>query len=113
MEFITKRVSEENYELILLDGRIDTEASEELEVVLQECMDNKRYDICIDMTDVKHLCSFALGVLVAFKRKLKDVDGDIKLVVVSDNLMKLFQTTMLDKICEIFESQRECLATFE
>ncbi len=65
------------------------------------------------MMDVKHICSSALGVLVAIKRKIKDVDGDIKLIVINDNILKLFQTTMLDKIFEIFESQRECLATFD
>jgi anti-sigma B factor antagonist len=62
---------------------------------------------------VKHLCSSALGVLVAVKRKIKDQDGDIKLVIVSDSLLKLFQTTMLDKVFEIFESQRECVAAFD
>ncbi len=107
------RVSEDNYELIILDGRIDSDGSEELEEVLQECIDNGKHSICIDMMDVKHICSSALGVLVAIKRKIKDVDGDIKLIVINDNILKLFQTTMLDKIFEIFESQRECLATFD
>lgn len=108
-----KRISEESYELIILDGRIDQEASEELETVLQDCLDNKRFNICIDMIDVKHICSSALGVLVAIKRKIKDNEGDIKLVIANDNLIRLFETTMLDKVFEIFESQRECLTTFD
>ncbi len=65
------------------------------------------------MINVKHICSSALGVLVAVKRKIKDKDGDIKLVIVNDNLLKLFQTTMLDKVFEIFESQRECMNAFD
>ncbi len=108
-----KRISEDSYELIILDGRIDQEASEELESILQNCLDNKKYNICIDMVEVKHICSSALGVLVAIKRKIKDNEGDIKLVIVNDNLLRLFETTMLDKVFEIFESQRECLTTFD
>jgi len=108
-----KRISEDNYELIILDGRIDQDASEELESVLQECLHNKKTNICIDMINVKHICSSALGVLVAIKRKIKDNQGEIKLVVVNDNLLKLFETTMLNKVFEIFESQRECIATFD
>jgi anti-anti-sigma factor len=65
------------------------------------------------MINVKHICSSALGVLVAVKRKIRDKDGDIKLVIVNENLLKLFQTTMLDKVFEIFESQRECMNAFD
>ncbi len=108
-----KILSEGNYELIVLEGRIDQDMSEELESVLQNCIDEEKYNICIDMMDVKHICSSALGVIVAIKRKLKDEDGDIKLVIANDNLLKLFQTTMLDKVFEIFESQRECINAFD
>ena len=80
---------------------------------MQNCIDEEKYNICIDMMDVKHICSSALGVIVAIKRKLKDEDGDIKLVIANDNLLKLFQTTMLDKVFEIFESQRECINAFD
>lgn len=108
-----KRISGDNVEIIVLEGRIDQDGSEELEAVLNECVKNKKLNICIDLINVKHICSSALGVLVAVKRKIKDHEGDIKLVMVSDSLLKLFQTTMLDKVFEIFESQRECLSTFD
>ena len=103
----------ESYEIIVLDGRIEQDGSEELESTIQECLDDGLRNICIDMTNVKHVCSSALGALVAKKRILKDSEGDIKLVVVNENLLRLFQTTMLDKVFEIFDSRRECLSTFD
>lgn len=108
-----KVISHDDVEIIILEGRIDQDASAELESVLDSCIKKGRINICIDMMNVKHLCSSALGVLVAKKRKIKDKEGDIKLIIVDDNLMKLFQTTMLDRVFEIFESQRECLAAFD
>ncbi len=108
-----ERKSFENYELILLEGRIDQNESEEFEAILNECLDEDKREICIDMIDVKHICSSALGVLVAIKRKIKDQEGDIKLIIASDNLLKLFETTMLDKVFEIFESRRECFSTYD
>jgi len=108
-----KRISHENAEMIVLDGRIDQDASEELETALKDCIKSGSYNICIDMINVKHICSSALGVLVAVKRKIRDKDGDIKLVIVNENLLKLFQTTMLDRVFEIYESQRECLGAFD
>jgi anti-anti-sigma factor len=108
-----KRISNDNVEVIVLEGRIDQGASEELETLLEDCLHKNRLNICIDMVNVKHICSSALGVLVAIKRKIRDKEGDIKLVMISDNLVKLFQTTMLDKVFEIFESQRECVNAFD
>ena len=108
-----KRKSTDNVEILILEGRIDQEGSEELEAVLQDCLNKGRRNILIDMMDVKHICSSALGVLVAIKRKIKDQEGDIKLVVVNESLLRLFETTMLDKVFEIYESQRECLANFD
>ncbi len=108
-----ERISHDNYELIILEGRIDQAESEELESLLSDCVEDGKINICIDMIDVKHICSSALGVLVAIKRKIKDNEGDIKLVIGSDNLIKLFETTMLNKVFEIYESRRECLSNFD
>lgn len=108
-----KRESIDDIEILTLDGRIDQEASEELENAIQDCLNEERNNICIDMVSVKHICSSALGALVAKKRKLIDGEGDIKLVISNDSLLKLFQTTMLDKVFDIFDSRRECLSTFD
>ncbi|MDY6968198.1 MAG: STAS domain-containing protein [Spirochaetota bacterium] len=108
-----KRISEDEYDLIILDGRIDQEVTEELEALLEDSYENEKYMICIDMINVKHICSSALGVLVAVKRKIIDEEGDIKLVINDPNLLKIFQTTMLDKVFEIYESTRECINTFD
>lgn len=108
-----ERISHDNYELIVMEGRIDQSESEELESILSDCVEDGKINICIDMIEVKHICSSALGVLVAIKRKIKDNEGDIKLVIGSDNLIKLFETTMLNKVFEIYESRRECLSNFD
>jgi anti-sigma B factor antagonist len=108
-----KIISDDNIDIIVLDGRIDQDASEELEGVLEGLVEKGKLNICIDMSSVKHICSSALGVMVAVKRKITKNDGDIKLVMMNENLLKLFETTMLDKVFEIFESQRECLAAFD
>jgi anti-anti-sigma factor len=86
-----KKISEDHMDIIMLEGRIDQEASEQLEAMLDESLKNDTYNICIDMINVKHICSSALGVLVSVKRKIKDHEGDIKLVIANDNLMKLFR----------------------
>ena len=108
-----KRETYENIEIISLEARIDQDGSEELETLLQTCYEEGKYNICIDLTNVKHMCSSALGSLVRIKSKLNDKDGDMKIIISNENLMRLFQTTMLDKVFEIYESRRECLSIFD
>lgn len=108
-----KRDLIDEIEVLTLDGRIDQDGAENLENIIQDCLDDEHINICIDMVSVKHICSSALGVLVAKKRKITNTNGDIKLVISSDNILKLFQTTMLDKVFEIFDSRRECIVAFE
>ena len=108
-----KRISNNNIEIIQLDGRIDQEALEALQSSLEDCLDKEQYNVCLDMINVNFICSRALGLLNKMKQEFKAEDGDIKLVIIDENLLKPFQITMLDTVFEIFESQRECLATFD
>jgi anti-sigma B factor antagonist len=107
-----KRSSINNVEVIALDGRIDQEELEDLQAVLDDCLDKKLYNVCLDMTDVKRISSRTLGLLNKMKQEFKKSDGDIKLVIVDEVLLKPFQITMLDTVFEIFESRRECVNAF-
>ena len=107
-----KRSSVNNVEVVTLDGRIDQEELEELQGVLDDCLENEMFNVCLDMINVKFICSRALGLLNKKKQDFKKNEGDIKLVIVDEVLLKPFQITMLDTIFEIFESKRECLNAF-
>ena len=48
-----KRQREDNLDIIILDGRIDQDMSEELESMLEESVKDNVKNICIDMIDVK------------------------------------------------------------
>jgi anti-sigma B factor antagonist len=98
--------------IITLTDRIDVEASDTLEALLNQAIDEKDKNICIDMTGVKFICSSALGVLIVAKRKLVEHDGDIKIVLNNENIIKLFKVTNLDKIFKIYATRDDCMATY-
>jgi len=107
-----KRTSVNNIEVVQLEGRIDQEELEELQSVLDDCLKEGQFNVCLDMINAKFICSRALGLLNKKKQEFKKKDGDIKLVIVDEVLLKPFQITMLDTIFEIFESRRECINAF-
>ncbi len=108
-----KRFSTNNIEVVVPEGRIDQEVLEDLQAILEDCLDKELFNVCIDMINVNFICSRALGLLNKMKQEFKKEDGDIKLVIVDENLLKPFQITMLDTVFEIFESRRECVNTFD
>lgn len=108
-----KRQSVNNVEVILLEGRIGQEVLEELQTVLEDCLEKYKLNICIDMINVRFICTRVLGVLNKMRQEFKDEEGDIKLVIVDENLLKPFRITMLDKVFDIFESRRECINAFD
>ena len=102
-----------NVEVLLLEGRIDQELLEELQETLENCLEKDSLNICIDMINVKFISSRVLGLLNKMRQDFKDQDGDIKLVIIDENLLKPFQITMLDTVFEIFENRRECISAFK
>ncbi|MCC5815104.1 MAG: STAS domain-containing protein [Leptospira sp.] len=66
--------------------------------------------VVLDFTRVHHICSSALGVLVSFKRKIRNKNGELKLVIDDEDLLQVFEITMLDKVFDIFQTVEEAVA---
>lgn len=69
-------------------------------------------NIIMDFTKVHHICSSALGVLVAVKRRLRNKEGELKLVINDEDLKQVFEITMLDKVFEIYDTTDQALEDF-
>ena len=91
--------------VISVQGRIQQDDSIELEEALEDALNDEKFHIVVDLTEVKHICSTALGVLVSMKRRLRRNNGDIKIAVVEGDVKNLLQITMLDRVFELHDSQ--------
>lgn len=88
--------------------------SDEIEKELSKLTSQQNsYKIILDLSKVHHICSTALGIFVATKRKLKPMKGDVKIVVLDEDLIQLFEITMLDKVFEMFSEIDEALDAFQ
>ena len=91
-------------EIIKINGRVQQDDSIRLEEALEQALHDARQKIVIDLTQAKHICSTALGVLVSMKRRLRRNNGDIKLAVEEGDVKNLLQITMLDRVFELHEN---------
>ena len=105
-------IREQGVRILELKGNIQGDQTEQLESILEDLHNKENYKVIVNMKDVKHVCSSALGLLVSYKRNFSKAHGDLKIVLVNDELLQLFEITMLDKIFEIYKTQSEAIDAF-
>lgn len=98
--------------ILHLKGSIEHEETEALELKLEDLLESGKMRVVVDLTEVNHLSSMGLGVLVSFKKLYHAQQGDLKLVIASEELAGLFKVTMLNKVFDISETRKDALSKF-
>lgn len=88
--------------IIRFQGAILRKDSDKMESELIQSSQWFSKKVILDFTDVHHICSSALGVLVSFKRRIRNHDGEVKIVLSDEDIRQVFEITMLDKVFEIY-----------
>lgn len=106
-------IEDQGIDIIEFEGSIQEPETELLEKTLQGLLDVQKKRIIIDLSQVNHVCSSALGMMLTFHKEVKKTGGDIKLVLDTEELLQLFEITMLDKVFDISNNRKEALSAFE
>ncbi len=84
----------------ILDELIIREIGEEIDKVVA---DAPSPSMVLDFTDVEHLSSSALGMLITLNSRLQDLDGGLCMINVGDPICEVFRITRLDKVLAMAE----------
>ncbi len=93
-----------NTSVISLRGEIDVYTAPRLRQALIDLVSGGATDIVVDMDKVDFLDSTGLGVLVGGLKRVKSNEGDLRLVVTQDRIMKIFDITGLSKVFPMYDS---------
>ena len=106
---IDVHTSEDNIPLMRLKGEIDLHTCAPFRDTLRELIDQKRYNIVIDLSEVPYLDSAALGVLVDAVRRVREFSGAIYLVAPTPFVRRAFDITRLIKIFQLCDTEEAAL----
>jgi anti-sigma B factor antagonist len=95
--------------IVTLVGEIDVYTAPRLRQALIDLVSQGATDIVVDMDRVDFLDSTGLGVLVGGLKRVKSAEGDLRLVVTQDRIMKIFDITGLSKVFPIRGSLDEAM----
>ncbi|GKV68257.1 anti-sigma factor antagonist [Sporosarcina sp. NCCP-2716] len=92
-------------------GEIDAFTAPTLKERLDQVADQPQCQAVLDFSEVDYMDSTGLGVFVAFYKRVKAVDGSVKIVGLNKRLKRLFEITGLDDIVEIEMESRDVNGT--
>jgi len=87
--------------VVSLKGELDIYSAPLLRTTLQDLIGQGNRSLVVDLTDVEFLDSTGLGVLVGTMRRTGEVNGDLRLVVASDRILRVFRMTSLTEVFDI------------
>ena len=100
----------ERYIILYLSGKVDVHTSFDIEIEL----DNFRIkypnkDIILDMSQVDHLSSSGLKVLVALMKQLKEDNRKLKFCKLSKAVSKVFEVVELTDMFDIYTNETSAI----
>jgi anti-sigma B factor antagonist len=79
---------------------------------LKDMIDQGTTKILLDFSNVDHLSSASLGMLITTKKQIEVNKGRFKLCSIKPPLLEVFKITRLDKVFSIYKNSDEALLSF-
>jgi anti-sigma B factor antagonist len=99
--------------VVTISGDADLYAAANVERELLSLVDEGRPSIVVDLSGATFIDSTMLRVLLNVSKRLRPGGGELLVVCHEQNIRKIFEITLLDRVFTIFESQEAALAFLE
>jgi anti-sigma B factor antagonist len=101
-------------DIIILDitGEIDLYNAPEIKDIVNKLIEDRRYNVIINLEDVSYIDSSGIGALISSLSNLKKYHGGLKIINVYASVRKVFELTKLTSFFEIFDSEEAAVESF-
>jgi len=104
---------ENNLLIIALNGRLDaTNAEETLQKIKNE-IDRGYNQLTLDLSKMDYLSSAGIRVLITVLKKIKSLNGEMKLIALQDYPKTVLKISGFLKIFDIYEDKSDALQSFQ
>lgn len=90
-----KKIKENDSTIYVLDGRMDTQSSPDIQLKFEEELNQGEKKIILDMSKVQYLSSAGLRVILWLQKKLVALDNNnfLTLINVDDEIYEILEMT--------------------
>jgi anti-sigma B factor antagonist len=96
--------------VIELTGEVDLYTAPELKQELAQVIGGGARTVVVDLTRTTFIDSTTLGVLLGGLKRLRPVGGSLLIVCSDQNIRRIFEITLLDRVFIIMETREQALA---
>lgn len=102
-------------ELVILDisGEIDLYNAPEIKDIVNKLIEQKKYNVIINLKDVTYIDSSGIGALISSLSNLKKYQGGLKIINVFASVKKVFELTKLTSFFDIYDSEDDAVKAFQ
>ena len=95
MNMDIKKIKENDSTIYVLDGRMDTQSSPDIQLKFEEGLNQGEKKIILDMSKVQYLSSAVLRVILWLQKKLVALDNNnfLTLINVDDEIYEILEMT--------------------
>ena len=87
-------------------------AAADLRTTIDELINGTSQKIIVNLSEVQHINSTAIGAMVGAAKRLRQNNGDLKVYGLADNLKRTFDLVGASSVLEIYDSEESALAAF-
>ena len=87
-------------------------AAADLRKAIDGLIDESALKIIVNLSQVQHINSTAIGAMVGAAKRLRQNNGDLKIYGLADNLKRTFDLVGASSVLEIYDSEDSALAAF-
>ncbi len=98
--------------IIKIKTELSSYAASDLRKMLERLLEQKVDKIIVNLSQVNHINSTAVGALVGIAKRLRQNGGDLKICELADNLTRTFNLIGASSVIEIYESENSAIAAF-
>jgi anti-sigma B factor antagonist len=79
---------------------------------VKDLIDQGTLKLLLDFSNVDHLSSSSLGMLITIKKQIETNKGRLKLCAIKPPLFEVFKITRLDKVFSVYNPAHDALLSF-
>ncbi|MBI5206276.1 MAG: STAS domain-containing protein [Candidatus Firestonebacteria bacterium] len=98
--------------ILEIKGDIMADNRNELKVKFASLIENGKIKIVLNFKDIYVIDSSGIGLLISTLQKVREKNGDIKILNISGFAKRTFNVTGLNNIFHIFSSQDKAVGSF-
>jgi anti-anti-sigma factor len=108
------RETHKRVDVIIASGRIDSSNASEFDAAIKDALDEGRYNLVLDLSDVSYMSSAGLRVMVAALRECKKLpnNGDVRLSNPSDRVAEVLELAGLNAMFQTYSDTTSAVGSF-